>query len=186
MVKCRFFQLKARCRLCFLLKGTLTSRRWHDDRGCGGDHCGHCNGTGSGTGAGAGCQHHCLLLSGCSQNGGGAQFGHCGVVLRFGKDVGHKVGAGRGCHNDHLEEDVTLKPGWSGNYVQWEGSKWTYLLCGGAGGLDGGFSEGDLNGGQMWRQRVGDALHDVAHLGTAADRDCDVLGHLWGHFGDLL
>lgn len=70
--------------------------------------------------------------------------------------------------------------------VRWQGSKLTDLLCGGAGGLDGGLGEGDLNGGQMWRQRVGDALHDVAHLGTAADRDRDVLGHVRRHFGDLL
>lgn len=70
--------------------------------------------------------------------------------------------------------------------VWWEGSKCTYLLCCSAGGLDGGLGESDLNRGQMWRQWVGDALHDVAHLGTAVDGYCDVLGHLWWHFGDLL
>lgn len=92
------------------MKGALTSCRWHDDRGRGGDHCSHCNGAGSGARAGAGCQDHCLLLRGCIEDGGGAQFGHCGVVLRFGQDIGHKVWAGRSCHNDHLEEDKTLKP----------------------------------------------------------------------------
>lgn len=62
----------------------------------------------------------------------------------------------------------------------------SYLLCGGAGGLDGGFSEGDLDGGQVGRQGVGDALHYVAHLGAAAHWHRDVLGYRRGNLGDLL
>lgn len=61
-----------------------------------------------------------------------------------------------------------------------------HLLCGGVGGLDGGLGEGDLDRGQVGWERVGDALHDVAHLGAAAHRHRDVLGYLWGHLGDLL
>lgn len=64
-VECKFLTEGECCCLFFLLQWALTSGRWHDDRGCGGHHCGHCNGTGSGTGAGAGCEDHCLLLSGC-------------------------------------------------------------------------------------------------------------------------
>lgn len=61
-----------------------------------------------------------------------------------------------------------------------------HLLCGGAGGLDGGLGEGDLDRRQVRGQGVGDALHDVAHFGAAAHRHRDVLGHRRGHLGDLL
>lgn len=62
----------------------------------------------------------------------------------------------------------------------------SHLLGGGVGGLDGGLGEGDLDRGQVRRQGVGDALHDVAHLGAAAHRHRDVLGHLRRHLGHLL
>lgn len=60
------------------------------------------------------------------------------------------------------------------------------LLRGGAGGLDGGLGEGDLDGRQVRRQRVGDALHDVAHLGAAAHRHRDIPGYRWGNLGKIL
>lgn len=66
-----------------------------------------------------------------------------------------------------------------------EGS-FTNLLCGGAGGLDGGLGEGDLDRGEVGRQRVGNALHDVAHLGVATHRHRNVLGYWRGHFRNLL
>ena len=65
-------------------------------------------------------------------------------------------------------------------------SSGTHLLRGGVGGLDGRLGEGDLDGGQVRRQRVGDALHDVAHLGAAAHRHRDALGNLRRNLGNLL
>lgn len=61
-----------------------------------------------------------------------------------------------------------------------------HLLCGGAGRLNGGLGEGDLDGGEVGRQGVGDALHDAAHLGAAAHRHRDVLGYLRSNLGDFL
>ncbi len=31
------------------------------------------------------------------------------MSVRLGQDVGHKVGAGRSCHDDHLNEEETFK-----------------------------------------------------------------------------
>lgn len=61
-----------------------------------------------------------------------------------------------------------------------------HLLSCGVSGLNGRFGEGDLDRGQVRWQRVGDALHDVAHFGAAGHRYSDVLGHLMWHFGHLL
>lgn len=107
--------------------------------------------------------------------------------MRLGQDVGHKVGARRSRHNDHLENRKSLKTG--ATQRNCDGSMRSgdaHLLCGGASGLDGGLGERDLNRGQVWRQRVGNALHDVAHLWVAAHWNRDVLGHLWRQFGHLL
>lgn len=43
-------------------------------------------------------------MGGRGQDGGGAQLGHGGVVVsvRLGQDVGHKIGAWRSGHDDHL------------------------------------------------------------------------------------
>lgn len=60
------------------------------------------------------------------------------------------------------------------------------LLCGGVGGLGGGFGEGDLHRRHVRRQRVGDALHQVAHLGAAAHRNRDGFGNGRDHFRHLL
>ncbi len=68
----------------------------------------------------------------------------------------------------------------------WQEGSAPDLLRGAVGGHGGGFGEGDLHRWHVRRQRVGDALHQVAHLGAAAHRNRDGFGNGRGQFRHLL
>lgn len=128
------------------------------------------------------------------------QLGHGGVAVGFGKDVGDKAGALRGRHNNHLRKQsrdmLTLvslaregeccwrRRGEQSKAEQVGGE--TDLLSGGVGGGRGGLGEGDLDWGDVRGQGVGDALHDVAHLGAATHGHGDGLGDGGHDLGHLL
>ncbi len=92
-------------------EGPTCCDSWHDHWRSRGDHCGYCNSVAVGWGAGIGWENHRLFLCGRGQNGCGAQLGQGRIVVsvRLGQDVGYKVGAGRSCHDDHLNVEETFK-----------------------------------------------------------------------------